>query len=128
MSTQFCPECNCDRFKCTDYDKLLKEISEISLRFKKASADQGRERAEWEIDRIRLEESAKHLQSKTRRQSKAITRLEAKLKSLGQQPYKEDEPDFVIRNTAGQKIVCKDMSPTKVTGTNFNVIGTDINE
>jgi hypothetical protein len=96
-----CSACGCDRFRCTDYDKVTKTLSEVGLRFKWLHADHGREKAEWELNKIRLEESMKWLQQKTKKQAQAITRLEAKLKKLGEQPYKEEgvaalEPGMVI--------------------------------
>jgi hypothetical protein len=84
-----CPECGTDPFKGKDYDKVTQEKLEIASRFRKASAQFGIQRAEWEMREIELIESRKWLQRKIKKQAEAITKLEAKLKGFGQQPYQE---------------------------------------
>lgn len=85
-----CPECGADPFKTIDYDKITKEISALSSRYKMLSANFGKARAEWEINEIRLEESMKWLQRKAKKQAQAIQRMETKLKRHGERPYAEE--------------------------------------
>lgn len=101
MTQRNCEMCNCDRFQCKDYPKLTVELASVCGRLKSTMAYHGKERAEWEIDKIHLEEGMKFLQRKTRKQAQAITKLENKLKNYGQQPYKDEgvaalEPGMVI--------------------------------
>ena len=86
-----CPECGSDTFKAQDYDKAVSERYEVYDRFKRRFAQHAMEQAQWEIDKIRLEDATKSLQRKVNAQRKALNRLENKMLKLGKQPYKEDE-------------------------------------
>lgn len=88
--SKICPECGTHGTEKWYYDKILSENLEIGERFKSLNARHGREKAEWEIDRIRLTESMKWMQRKVNKQSRVITRLEEKLKKLNQKPYEEE--------------------------------------
>lgn len=100
-----CPECGADSYKIVDYDKITKEITALSSRYKMLSANFGKARAEWEINEIRLEESMKWLQRKAKKQALAIQKLEAKLKRHGEQPYVEEPSEFTVLKVPGKLIV-----------------------
>lgn len=103
QASDLCAECGSDIFKTIDYDKVVKEKNSISYWYKKICAEHALEKAEWRLEKIRLEEGAKYSQQKLRRQAKAIQKLEAKLKRLGQQPYKEEGPEeFRVYNFDGK--------------------------
>lgn len=106
MTHQYnCPDCGADPFKTADYDKITKEISELSSRYKMLSANFGKARAEWEIKEIRLEESMKWLQRKAKKQAQAIQKLEAKLRRHGERPYVEEPEEFAVRTLPSKRIV-----------------------
>lgn len=86
-----CPECGADPFKIQDYDKIVREMNELSSRFKRVLANQGLARAEWDLKEIELTEGMRWLQQKTKKQALAITRLEEKIRKFREQPYKEEE-------------------------------------
>lgn len=90
---RICPECGSDIFKALDYDKVVSERSEVYDRFKRIFAQHAMEKAQWEIDKIRLEDSTKSLQRKVNAQRKALNRLENKILKLGKQPY-ASEPNL----------------------------------
>lgn len=82
-----CPECGCDKFRCTDYDKVTSQLSEVGQRFKRLRADHALEKAQWELKEIRLEESMKYMQQKTKKQTSALRKLEERILKLGRRPY-----------------------------------------
>ena len=86
-----CPECGSDPFKTQDYDKITKEMEELSYRYKRARASWSELSAKDEITIIKLEEGMRWLQRKVKKQAQAITRLENKLKKNGHRPYEEEE-------------------------------------
>lgn len=86
-----CPECGADGFKTHDYDRLQRENTSLSRRHTEQAALFGVKKAEAWLREIRLEDSMKYLQRKTKKQAEVIKRLEDRLKRLGQQPYKEEE-------------------------------------
>lgn len=86
-----CPECGADPFKTVDYDRIVKEQQELENRFKKVLAHHGLRDAEWTIERIKLEESMRYLQRKTKKQAATLSRLEEKLRGLGKRPYEEEK-------------------------------------
>lgn len=90
---EICPECGADPFKTYDYDKIVKEMEELSSRYKKAHASWAGMSAEWEIKNLKLEEGMKWLQRKVKKQAQAIQKLENKLKRHGERPYKEELDD-----------------------------------
>lgn len=92
--TRICECCGSDPFKTKDYDKVVAERTEVGYRFKRLHADHALEKAQWILREITLEEGTKYLQQKVIRQSKAIQRLEAKIKRLGKQPYEKDPPEI----------------------------------
>lgn len=98
-----CPECGSDPFKTQDYDKITKEIAEISSRYKRAHASWAGVSAEWEIKNLRLEEGMKWLQRKVKKQAQAIQKLEDKLKRHGERPYAamEEPGEFTVRTFGG---------------------------
>lgn len=101
-----CPECGSDPFKTQDYDKITREMNELSSRFKRALASHGLVRAEWDLKEIELTEGMKWLQRKAKKQAQTITKLEDKLKKFGEQPYKEESPEeFTIKTMAGKIVV-----------------------
>lgn len=89
MTQRDCPECGCDKFRCTDYEKVTKTLSEVGWRFKRLYADHALEKAEWELSKIRLEESMKYMQQKTKKQTAALRRLEERILKLGRRPYEK---------------------------------------
>lgn len=84
---KICSNCGSDPFKTYDYDKITREMTELSSRFKKARASWAGLSAEDEIKIIKLEEGMKWLQRKVKKQAQAITKLEEKLRNYRQQPY-----------------------------------------
>lgn len=101
-----CKECGCDKFRCTDYDKVTKTLSEVGWRFKRIHADHALEKAEWQLREIQLEESMKYMQQKTKKQTAALRKLEQRILKLGRRPYEEPrsaadiEPgDLLFRDT-----------------------------
>lgn len=88
---KICPECGCDTYKALDYDKLQRENASMVKRLTEQAALFGVKKAEAWLRQIRLEDSMKYLQRKTKKQAEVITRLEEKIKRLGRQPYKELE-------------------------------------
>lgn len=102
MKVFICPECGADPYKTVDYDKMTRDIQQISDRFKRVMASHGLQQAEWVLREIDLVESTKYLQRKVKKQSEAIRRLEEKIRRLGVQPYKEDSSETIqIANMAG---------------------------
>lgn len=99
-----CPECGADPFKVYDYDKKSREHAEISRMYRENIAQCALVRAKYELKLLESRESMKDLQRKTRKQSQVINRMEAKIKSLGEQPYKNEptaaslEPHDLILN------------------------------
>lgn len=87
-----CPECGSDTFQAQDYAKVVSERYEVYDRFKRRFAQHAMEQAQWEIDKIRLEDSTKSLQRKVASQRKALNRLENKLLKLKRQPYETHVP------------------------------------
>lgn len=107
-ANEICESCGADPFKTIDYDMIIKEKYEIGQKFKRLHADHGLEKAQWILREIELTESMKYLQQKTLKQAAAIRNLEAKLKRLGQQPYREEGPEeFTVKLNNG-KIVIED--------------------
>ncbi len=86
-----CPECGVDPFFTQDYPKLTKEMDQLEYHYKRVRAYHGEASAKWDIEKIKLEEGMRWLQRKTKKQAQAIQRLEAKLKKLGEQPYREND-------------------------------------
>lgn len=86
-----CPECGVDDYTVKYADKTLSELVEVSSRFKTIRANHALASAEWELEKISLQESMKYLQRKVKKQAEAISRLEEKIHRLGHQPYKEKE-------------------------------------
>lgn len=89
MAQHDCPQCGADPFKTWDYDKITKEFKEVSERFKKVMAQHGLDRAEWILKELKLEESMKYMQQKTKKQTTALRKLEQRVLRLGRQPYEQ---------------------------------------
>jgi len=87
---KICSECGCDTYKAMDYDKLQRENTSIRKRLTEQAALFAVKKAESWLRELKLEDSMKYLQRKTKKQSEVITRLEDKLKKFKQQPYEKD--------------------------------------
>lgn len=107
-----CPECGSDIFKATDYDKLLSENLEIGSRFKRLNADHALEKAQWWLSQIKLEESMKYMQQKTKKQTAALRKLEERIRVLGRRPY--DRPKNAADLEPGDLILGRTVVVTKV--------------
>lgn len=92
-----CPDCGSDPFKQYDYDKMMKENGRLIRRIREQAAEHGVEKAQAWLTAVRHEEETKYLQSKVRKQSVMLKKLEDKIKKLGERPYEE----MVILNAAG---------------------------
>lgn len=89
MNDYNCPECGSDPFKSKDYDYVTRRHNELVTRFKRIMAEHGLDQAEWQIKEIKLEESMKYMQQKTKKQTVALRKLEQRVLKLGRQPYEQ---------------------------------------
>lgn len=87
MNNKICPNCGSDPWKTQDYDKIVKEMEELSYRYKRARGSWAELSAKDEITILKLEESMRWLQRKVKKQAQSLGRLEEKLRSYKQQPY-----------------------------------------
>lgn len=85
--SRVCPDCGTDRFAQRRLEHERQENATIRHAADRIARDNGRMRLELEKLRLERAELQSRLQRKIVRQSKAITRLEAKLREAGQKPY-----------------------------------------
>lgn len=86
-----CPECGSDTIWSREFSRVSAEKSSLYDSYKRALAQWGLDRAQWELDKINLTEGRKWLQRKVDVQRKQLNRLENKLIELGKQPYKVED-------------------------------------
>lgn len=87
MTRETCPECGADSYQTMHYPHL----AAANARFRRSLDATAIELARANLRIMELEEREGFNTVKVRRQEKAIQKLEAKLKRLGEQPYAKVE-------------------------------------
>lgn len=90
MTRETCPECGADSYQTRDYANLRAANGRFRRSLDKMAIDLAR--ANLRI--MELEECEGFNTMKVRRQERAIQKLEAKLKRLGEQPYAPEQKEL----------------------------------
>lgn len=91
-----CPECNCVKPYHDNIERAMNAKMELGLRFRQLHAQHAGELAYKELQLIEAQEGMKWMQAKVRKQAAAITRLEEKIRRLGNQPYANSDLEPIV--------------------------------
>lgn len=86
-----CSRCGCDRPFHDRWEKQSKTNYEFREQFKRAMAENAKNRAELELTILELRESQKWMQQKVRKQAAQLRKLEEKLIKVNHEPYAKEE-------------------------------------
>jgi hypothetical protein len=86
VTRETCPECGADSYQTMHYPHL----AAANARFRRSLDSTAIEMAHAKVRIMELEEREGFNTMKVRRQERAIRKLEAKLKRLGQRPYAKE--------------------------------------
>lgn len=82
-----CPECGGDLWKMRDHARVLRELHRYKAEAEKLAAENGILRSQARLREIEQKQAGSAHQQKIVRQSRAIKRLEEKLREAQKRPY-----------------------------------------